>query len=345
MKKVLLGMSGGIDSSMSALLLQEQGYSVSGIYLKLHNNDKKNDFFIDRANNVAKKLGINFEVLDLQDKFKKLIYEYFLNSYKNGITPNPCAMCNREIKFGLFFDYAMSNGFDYVATGHYIKNDGKFIYEGDDPHKDQSYFLFYIKPDHVKKILFPLASWDKKNLMKFAKEKGFYPDIDNYVESNEICFVENTYIETLRDDNVAIDNVGDVIDTKGDVIGKHKGYMQYTIGKRKGFTLVTAHEPHYVVGIDSVKNQITVAKKNEINTKKFMIENINLFVERKEFNCDVKVRYRGDKHSAKVKVLDNNLAKVTLDNEIEPIAYGQGAVFYEGKKLIGGGWITKQFSL
>lgn len=331
-------MSGGIDSSTTVYLLQQQGYEVSGVYLKLHDKEASHEFYIKRATEVSERLGIDFKVVEFQEEFKEKVYDYFVQSYIDGITPNPCAMCNREVKFGLLMRYALDNGFEYFATGHYVRTDGQFLYEGKDNSKDQSYFLFYIKPEYIKHILFPLGDMDKADVIKLATEKDLFSKISEYKESQEICFVDDTYMQILER-HTNPNKAGKVVDLEGNEVGEHKGYMHYTIGKRKGFTVRGAHDPHYVMGIDSKTNTLTVGKKGARMSKEIFIKDVNLFEEKEDFSCSVKVRYRSRPYPCSVKLLDDNKAQIILDNEIDAVAPGQAAVFYENDKVLGGGWI------
>ena len=336
-KTVYLGMSGGIDSSVSAYLLKEQGYNVKGIYLKLQDENCSHHFNIEKAKEVADRLNIEFQVLDYQKKFKEIIYNYFVNSYKEGLTPNPCAMCNREFKFGLLLDYALKNKADYVSTGHYVKTDGEFLYEGSEG-KDQSYFLFYIKAEAIKNIIFPLQDYEKKDVMQIAKDKGFY-NLADYKESNEVCFVDKNYVDVLSR-HMDVNIPGKVLDLKGNEVGEHKGFMHYTIGKRKGFSVNGALDPHYVSFIDPKENKIIVAKKGEASTDELYLKDINMFDKKDSFDCEVRLRYRSKKVPCRVEIREDK-AFIRLKDKVELIAPGQAAVFYEDKKLIGGGWISK----
>jgi len=338
-KKVLIGMSGGIDSTVAAQLLIEDGYDVEGLYMKLHSKDGYHEVYLERAKKVADILNIKLHILDLQDTFKKEVFEPFIETYKNGKTPNPCALCNRSLKFGEMIDFADKIGADYLSTGHYIKTDGEFFYQAKDDTKDQSYFLFYVKQDILPRLIFPLSDRKKSDIKKIAESiesLDFYSTIS---ESNEICFVDTTYTDLLKD-YVEVDKEGDVLDINGNVVGKHKGYMHYTIGKRKGFTVNGAHDPHYVLSMDPELNQITVGKKEELICSKVVLENLNMFDKRKKFITTVKLRYRTKAIPCRV-VIDNDKAYVELYENAFGVATGQAAVFYDDDKLIGGGWITK----
>jgi len=235
--------------------------------------------------------------------------------------------------------FADKIGANYLATGHYIKTDGKYFYAADDDTKDQSYFLFYVHKEILPRLLFPLGSRKKSDIKDIAASIKGLESFASQGESSEICFVETTYTDLLKD-YVDVDNVGEVLDKDGKVVGEHKGYMHYTIGKRKGFTVKGAHEPHYVLSIDAKKNQIVVGKKEELACNRVVLDNLNMFSEDKEFNTTVKLRYRTIAVSCKVKI-ENNQAFVELNESVFGVAVGQAAVFYNDDKLIGGGWIAE----
>ena len=337
-KKVLVGMSGGVDSTVAALLLKEEGYEIEGLYMKLHSNPGYHEIHLKRAQKAAAFVGMKLHVLDLQETFNEKVFQPFIDTYKQGETPNPCALCNRSLKFGEMIKFADKIDADYIATGHYIKTDGEFFYQAFDDTKDQSYFLFYVQKDVLSRLIFPLGERKKSDIKAFAASVDGLESFASQGESSEICFVPTTYTELLQE-YVEVDKVGEVLNTQGEVVGEHKGYMHYTIGKRKGFSVRGAHDPHYVLKIDPIKNQIVVGKKEQLACYSVKLKDINMFIEDTEFEVSVKLRYRTKAVPCKV-IIDENSATVELLEPVFGVAVGQAAVFYDGEKLIGGGWIA-----
>ncbi len=336
MKKVLIGMSGGVDSSVAAALLKKQGYSVHGVTLKL--TDGSTDF-IDDARKVADTIGISFEVLDFREKFKELVQDAFVKEFKAGRTPNPCVICNREIKFGVLFDYAMQKGFDFVATGHYARIDcinGVYsLYKAESLEKDQTYFLYALSQEKLSKILMPLGGFNKDYVRELAKE--FNLPVWEKKDSQDICFIpdgdKNAYLKRFLSDSP-----GDFLDTKGNIIGHHTGIFNYTYGQRKG--IGAYGEPRFVLSINPTDNSIVLGKKGEEFSKSFYIDNVNLMADLKaEFSCNCKVRYSSYDLPCTV-FAENNMYKVELSSPARSITPGQACVFYDGNRLLGGGVIV-----
>ncbi len=338
MEKVLVALSGGVDSSYTATLLQKEGFEVIGVYMKFHPNEEYHKKNIANIEKVAKYLGIEYHILDRMQEFRKRVYQPFVDGYIAGLTPNPCALCNRVMKFSELIAFADELGIEKVATGHYAKTDGHFIYEAFDKSKDQSYFLFNLKKEFLPRILFPLGNRLKEDIKKEAMQIELLRSIAQQKESSEICFVQNSYIEVLKE-HTNVDMPGEVVNTRGQVIGKHKGYMHYTIGKRKGFQVHGAHEPHYVLQTIPEKNLIVVGKKEQLAKRRLVLRGLNMFIEDKEFDAAIKVRYRTHKVPCRVKI-DENVALVELDESVYGVAKGQAGVLYEGQKVLGGGWIV-----
>lgn len=330
-------MSGGVDSTVTAILLQREGYEVEGVYMKLHEKEGYHEANFSRVERVGDYLGIKMHFLDLGAEFKQEVYDYFVESYKEGLTPNPCVMCNRTIKFGKMIEFADSVGADFLATGHYVKCDGEYIYMAEDKSKDQSYFLCEVKKEVLPRLLFPLGEWIKDDVKAFAEEIEVLQDIATQKESSEICFVENDYTEILEK-HMDIDLEGETVDTEGNVVGTHKGYMHYTIGKRRGFFVNGAHDPHFVVAIKPEDNQIVVGTQEKLEESAFDVKQINLFDDLTDFRCEVKVRYRTTAVPAHVVIKDDS-ATIKLDQPVFGLARGQIAAFYDEERLLGGGVI------
>ncbi|MBN2896539.1 MAG: tRNA 2-thiouridine(34) synthase MnmA [Campylobacterales bacterium] len=331
-------MSGGVDSTVSALTLKEQSYEVEGVYMKLHAKPGYHEIHLARAQRAADFVGIRLHVLDLQHAFEEKVFLPFIDTYKEGHTPNPCALCNRNIKFGAMVRFADTLGIEYVATGHYIQSDGTYLYQAEDDTKDQSYFLFYIDPKIVPRLIFPLGGRHKSDVKAQAASIEGLESFAQQGESSEICFVETTYTDVLKE-YTDVDCEGEVLNLEGKVVGTHRGYMHYTIGKRKGFSVHGAHDPHFVVEIRPQTNQIVVGTREALECRRVEIKEINLFDMRQAFTCKVKLRYRNPGVEADVRI-EGDHGYIELHESVFGVAVGQAAVFYEGTKMIGGGWIS-----
>ncbi|WP_104760656.1 tRNA 2-thiouridine(34) synthase MnmA [Helicobacter cetorum] len=340
--KIAVLLSGGVDSSYTAFSLKEQGHELVGIYLKLHASEKKHDLYIKNAQKACEFLGIPLEVLDFQKDFKSAVYDEFISAYEKGQTPNPCALCNPLMKFGLALDYALKLGCEKIATGHYarVKEIDKisYIQEAFDKSKDQSYFLYALSHEVIAKLVFPLGGLLKNDIKPLAlKAMPFLGTLETYKESQEICFVEKSYIDTLKK-HVEVEKEGVVKNLQGEIIGSHKGYMQYTIGKRKGFNIKGAHTPHFVLKIDAKNNELVVGKKEDLATHFLKATNKSLMKDFKSGEYLVKARYRSMPTKAFVS-LKGEIIEVEFKEPFYGVASGQALVVYENDVVLGGGVI------
>jgi len=342
-KKVIVAMSGGIDSSVSAALLKRAGFDVVGVFMKFWPREGKccSSESEKRARLVAVELNIPFYVFDFRKEFKKKIVDYFLKTYKRGLTPNPCVVCNKEIKFGLLLKKALSLKADYIATGHYVriqetknkkqKTEYKLL-KGKDKNKDQSYFLWQLGQKTLGKVLFPIGDYTKVEVRKLAKK--FKLPVLNIPESQEVCFVQTTTADFLRKHLKS--KPGNIINTSGAVIGKHQGLWFYTIGQRKGIGF--SKGPFYVLDKDIKKNTLIVTKnEKDLYKKELIIKDVN-WVSGKQprfpLKAMIRTRYR---HKLASAVVDKNkVISTKLQRAITP---GQSVVFYKGQELLGGGII------
>ena len=292
----------------------------------------------DRVEAIAEKLAIRLHIIDLRAEFEEKVLNYFTDLYFRGLTPNPCVVCNRQIKFGAMIDFADSLGIEKVATGHYLRCDGRYIYTAKDGNKDQSYFLALVRREVLPRLIFPLGEMLKEEVKGLAAEIPVLREIALQKESSEICFVENDYTEILQK-HMEIDREGEVVDETGRVVGTNKGYMHYTVGKRRGFTVRGAHEPHYVLSLDAERNRLVVGTRERLLERSFGIHSVNLFEEGERFRCRIKVRYRTRAVPGEV-TLQGDRGFVELDEAVSGLARGQFAVFYDGDRLLGGGVIA-----
>lgn len=344
MKSVVLGMSGGVDSSVSAILLKEQGYNVYGVTMELIANDGS---AVRDAKAVCDKLGIEHYVLDLKDIFKEKVIDVFIDEYQKCRTPNPCIYCNRYLKFGAMYEFAKSVGADYVATGHYAKVEysekyGKnVIKKSNAGKKDQTYVLCNISPEIVDHIVFPLEKFESKDeIRKIAREHGL--EVAQKPDSEDICFIpDNDYITFLDKHNIQGMRHGKIVDTKGTILGKHQGLHRYTIGQRRGMG-ISSSTPLYVVKLNKENNQLVVGQEEELYTDTVYVEDTNciLFDKFEEgLEVEAKIRYSAPAKPAVIHVNEDNTLTVKFKEKVRAVTPGQAIVFYIGDILVGGGKI------
>ncbi len=329
-KRVLLALSGGVDSSVSALLLKKAGYDVSAVWMKV-----TDDASSLAAETSAKELGIPLTKIDITEEFKHTIIDDFCSAYHNGLTPNPCVRCNKKIKFGKLVEFAKEQGFGHFATGHYIRRIGNNIYKGLDPKKDQSYFLYDIDHDVIPYILFPLGEMTKEDVRTIAKQNGLSAHSNK--DSLDICFIPDGDYGKLIEKRYPSES-GDVLDTKGNVIGTHKGLAYYTVGQRHGFD-TKLNDKLYVKEIDTERNTITVCLHDELNTSSIKASNVSIIADMGDvFEAQIKVRYQAKPVNGRVHLYGND-AEIECDSPVWAPTPGQSVVFYQDDLLIGGGII------
>lgn len=345
MDKVLLGMSGGVDSSVAALLLKQAGYEVIGTTLDMFPVSTCCTY-ID-AKNICATLGIDHFIFDCKEDFKKYVIDDFTNCYDNCKTPNPCIECNKYIKFGYMYDKAKELGCKYIATGHYAKTEysekyNKWVLKKSKAgKKDQSYVLWNIPKDLVQYVLFPLADYeDKEQIRNIARENNL--KVASKPDSEDICFIpDGNYKKFLEEYSGIVPKEGNIVNSKGEVLGRHTGLYNYTVGQRKGLG-ISYKVPLFVIGFNKAKNEVIVGEESELYQKEIIIQDINLLLFDNLYEgarVSVKTRYSSREAKACAKQIDENTIKITFDEPQARITPGQSAVLYIDDIVVGGGKI------
>ena len=358
-KRVLAAMSGGVDSSLSAALLRQQGAGVSGATMRLVRGEEEEEKFyensccsladVEDAKRAAARLGIPFQVLHMEEAFEDCVIRPFVREYELGRTPNPCIDCNRHLKFRLLLNKAMEQGFDYIATGHYAKvgfdeSTGRYtLGKGADSGKDQSYVLYMLTQEELSHILFPLGELTKEQVRALALEYGL--ENAKKPESQDICFVpDGDYAGFIRRFTGKEYPPGDFVDESGQVLGRHKGQIAYTLGQRRGLGL-SLKAPGYVVARDLSANTITVGSEERLMNRSLLAASFNWIAPEPEtgepVKCTVRTRYRQRETEAVAVKEEKGNVRVTFDAPIRAVTPGQSAVLYQGEQVIGGGIILE----
>lgn len=356
-RRVLVGMSGGIDSSAVCIMLQEQGYEVVGVTMRtwdipshFSSPSQEQPDEVMEAQALAARLGIEHHVADVREEFRRVIVQYFIDEYMHGRTPNPCVMCNPLFKERILCEWADRTNCAWIATGHYCRledrNGYRYIITGDDPTKDQSYFLWKLPQEILKRMLFPLGGMTKTEVRAYLASKGFEAKAKGG-ESMEICFIDKDYRLFLKEHYPDIDEQigpGWFVDSKGVKLGQHKGFAYYTIGQRKGLEIALG-KPAYVLKINPAKNTVMLGDAQMLLSEYMLVEDVNVINREELFSCpslSVRIRYRSRPIPCKVTELSDGRLLVKFAEAASAITPGQSAVFYDGNRVLGGAFIAFQ---
>ena len=345
MKKIMLGMSGGVDSSVAALLLKEKGYDVKGVTLRLHSEAQQPLNDIRDAKAICDKLGLEHFSFDLRDEFKKFVTDNFIDEYLRARTPNPCIECNKNIKFGQMLEKAIECGCDYIATGHYArikeKNGRYLLLKAKDLSKDQSYVLYPLSQYQLSKSVFPLGDLTKTEAREKAEKKGFINAEKK--DSQDICFVPDGDYAAFIERNGYISKTGDYVDIEGNKLGEHSGIIRYTVGQRKGLGIALG-KPAFVIEKDADSRKVTLGDEEHLFYKKILVEDVNFIPFDSlegEMRVKAKLRYRHNEQPATICPYENGTVMIEFDEPQRAPSPGQSAVFYDGEIVVGGGKIVK----
>ncbi len=355
---VVVAMSGGVDSSVAAALLVEQGYNCIGVMMRLWAETARGEGSsnkccslesVNDARRVADQLGIPFYLINVEETFKQKVVDFFIEGYSQGITPNPCMACNRHIRFDYLLNYARRLGADYLATGHYARlrrqPDGTVhLLKGIDDHKDQSYVLSVMGQAELNDVLFPIGDFPKPEVRRIAAQRGL--PIASKHDSMDLCFIaDDDYRRFLEDWTTNVMRPGEIVDRRGTVLGRHNGLPNYTIGQRKGLGIGGTGDPLYVLALDSEHNQLIVGTVDELGKTELLATGVNWTLDRPVADgtrAQCKIRYRARVADCTLHPETAQRVRVRFDEPLRDITPGQGAVFFDGDLCLGGGIIARE---